>query len=202
MLAPIASGHDRPVAEAGNHKHLTADRRVPDRYEGRWVGVFNSGNSIMSPNWLCCSLLDPSVDPSVQFPRRQAAQVIATTCTNEIRKYIFRQASESFLPPLPPLPRDSSLLFVTLHGPRCSAPRRYPRPEPDFLRQLKRMLLEPTTASNGTGFAKPSGRFGGSACMHQRRTGHDSRSKDTRNVMHALRRIADHRRLHGSPSGE
>lgn len=156
----------------------------------------------MSPNWVCRRLLDPNVDPSVQFPRRQAAPVIATTCKSEMRKYIFRSAPESFLPPLPPLPRDSSLLFVTLHGPRCSAPRRDPRPEPDFLRQLKRMLLEPTTASNGTGFAKPSGRIGGSACMHQRRTGHDSRSKDTRNVMHAMRRIADHRRLDGSQSGE
>lgn len=160
-------------------------------HQDRWVAAFNPGGTTMRKILNSHDQLGPSANPSIPIPRSRIAPIVAISRKYRVRKYIIFSASESPLFPPPPL-IDRSLLSVTLHGPRPSASRWTNQSEPEFAGNSSDCCDETMTASNGTRFAWLRARNGSSALI----------DGGTRNVMRTLWRIADHRRLHGSPSGE
>lgn len=160
-------------------------------HQDRWVAAFNPGGTTMRKILNSHDQLGPRANPSVPIPRSRIAPIIAISREYRVRKYIIVAASES---PLfsPPPSIDQSLFSVTLHGPRPSVSRWTNQSELEFVGNSSECRDETMTASSGTGIARIRARNGSSAPI----------DGGTRNVMRTLWRIADPRRLHGSPSGE
>ena len=153
--------------------------------------AFNLGGTTMWQALIFHGQLGTNADPSVFLSCSRIAPISEISHEHTFRKYIVLAVSELPLSPPPPS-IDRSLFSVICHGSRCSASRRTNQSEPEFLGNSSESRDETVTISNGTRFAWLRARNGSSSAI----------DGGTGNGMRTLWGIADHRRLHGSLSGE